>query len=133
MVRDIFANAPFHHLLVLELGELFGVVSDRDLLKALSPNLGTLTETWRDTITLQKCVHQIMSRKLIVIEPEADVLQAVRLLNRHRISCLPVVRPERRALGILTWHDLLRHWPGLKEADQALAQDGKAIPASAVS
>ena len=41
-VKDIFDHVRFHHLLVVEHGKLFGLLSDRDLLKALSPNIGTL-------------------------------------------------------------------------------------------
>ena len=47
-VKDIFDNAKFHHLLVVEAGVLFGVVSDRDLLKSISPNIGTNRYTPRD-------------------------------------------------------------------------------------
>jgi acetoin utilization protein AcuB len=36
-VKEIFEAQRFHHVLVVENGKLFGVVSDRDLLKALSP------------------------------------------------------------------------------------------------
>ncbi len=44
VVQDIFNNSRFHHLLVVESGILFGVVSDRDLLKALSPNINDKTD-----------------------------------------------------------------------------------------
>jgi hypothetical protein len=39
---------------------LCGVISDRDLLRALSPYVGTASENARDTATLRKRVHQIM-------------------------------------------------------------------------
>ncbi len=131
LVKEIFDHAQFRHLLVLEQGVLFGVVSDRDLLKAVSPYVGSQVETWRDTATLNKCVHQIMSRKPVVLSAEADVLEAVRLFNQHRISCLPVVYQDMRPLGILTWRDLLRHWPGLKEADEAALAAAAAAKAEA--
>ena len=41
VVKEIFDNVQFHHLLVVEKGKLFGVIFDRDLFKALSRNLGT--------------------------------------------------------------------------------------------
>jgi acetoin utilization protein AcuB len=40
-VREIFDNTCFHHLLVVNDRRLLGVIFDRDLLKALSPHLGT--------------------------------------------------------------------------------------------
>ncbi len=33
-VKHIFDNLKFHHLLVVEDGKLYGIVSDRDLFKA---------------------------------------------------------------------------------------------------
>ncbi|MGL4889516.1 MAG: CBS domain-containing protein, partial [Aeromonas veronii] len=34
VIKDIFEQAHFRHLLVLEEGELVGVISDRDLFRA---------------------------------------------------------------------------------------------------
>ncbi len=36
IIRDIFKNFEFHHLLVLENQKLVGVISDRDYLSAIS-------------------------------------------------------------------------------------------------
>src|SRR5574344_2199872 len=47
-VRDFFASAPFHHLLVIEEEHLVGILSDKDLYKALSPFLGSGSENQRD-------------------------------------------------------------------------------------
>ncbi len=109
VVKEIFENSKFHHLLVIEEGKLFGVVSDRDLLKALSPNLGTMTETYKDAATLNKRVHQIMTRKPITLKASATVKDAVHLFNQNRISCLPVVDDDFRPVGILSWRDILRN------------------------
>ena len=109
VVKDIFDNSKFRHLLVLEASKLFGVVSDRDLLKAISPNLGTMTETYKDAATLNKRVHQIMSRKPITLPPSASVREAVNLFNSHRISCIPIVDQDFRPVGIVSWRDILRH------------------------
>ena len=111
-VKELFDRHEFHHLLVIDQQQLWGVVSDRDLLKALSPNLGTVAETAKDVATLNKRVHQIMTRKPIVLREDATVDEAIRLFNQHRISCLPVVDRENRPLGIVTWRDLLKAWPG---------------------
>jgi acetoin utilization protein AcuB len=102
-VREIFSEATFHHLLVVEDGELQGVVSDRDLLRALSPFIDSVVETQRDAGTLNKRVHQIMSRK-----PDAEVAEATRLLLAHGVSCIPVVDSESRPVGIVSWRDILR-------------------------
>ena len=48
VVKTIFDTTRFHHLLVIDDdGSLYGVVSDRDLLRALSPFIGSTVETAR--------------------------------------------------------------------------------------
>jgi acetoin utilization protein AcuB len=108
-VREIFDSTKFHHLLVVDGdGKLAGVVSDRDLLKALSPYVGSIAENARDTATLNKRVHQIMSRKPITLPPDAKIADAVKLLLANRISCIPIVDEQFRPIGIVSWRDLLR-------------------------
>lgn len=108
-VKEIFDNARFHHLLVIDEGELCGVISDRDLLKNISPNIGTNVYTPKDLDTLKKRVHQIVTRKPITLMPDDDVMQAVAIFNAHRISCIPIVDAANAAVGILSWRDIMRN------------------------
>ena len=106
--KKIFEKVLFHHLLVLsEEHEVVGVISDRDLLKQLSPYLNTASEQERDLHTLNKKAHQIMSRKLISASPTTTVKDAAMLLMQHSISCLPVLAEGKSLLGIVTWRDIL--------------------------
>lgn len=107
-VKHIFDNTQFHHLLVIQGGNLVGVISDRDLFKAISPNLGTAAETRKDLATLSKKVHQVMTRKLVVIRENAPIFDAVEMINQHRVSCLPVVDERGKVAGILSWRDIMR-------------------------
>lgn len=109
VVKDIFDNARFHHLLVIEEGELVGVVSDRDLLRAISPNIGTNVYTPKDLDTLKKRVHQIVTRKPVTLPADATVMEAVAIFNQHRISCIPIIDAEHAAIGILSWRDILKN------------------------
>ncbi len=107
-VKGIFDSTRFHHLLVVESDELFGVISDRDLLKAISPNIGTVAETPSDTATLNKKVHQVMTRKPVTIMLDAGIHDAIKIFNQHNISCIPVVDDERKPVGIISWRDILK-------------------------
>ena len=106
-VKDIFDNLKFHHLLVVESNLLVGVVSDRDLLKALSPNLGTLSATLKDEATLNKRVHQIMTHSPITLHADARIIDAITLFNSRKVSCVPIVDDEFRPLGIVSWRDIM--------------------------
>ena len=107
-VKEIFDNVSFHHLLVVESDKLYGVVSDRDLLKAISPNIGTNSETSRDTVTLNKRVHQIMTSKLVTLTPDAEISDAIEIFNNHNISCIPVVDDKNKPVGIISWRDIIK-------------------------
>jgi len=108
-VKAIFDNLKFHHVLVLDERKLLGVVSDRDLLKALSPNIGTVTESYKDLASLNKRVHQIMTRHPVVLQEDASVDDAIYLFNTRGVSCLPVVDHDHHPVGIVSWRDILKN------------------------
>jgi acetoin utilization protein AcuB len=113
VVKGIFDSVKFHHLLVLDSArKLCGVISDRDLLRALSPYVGTRFENARDSATLQKRVHQIMTRKPITLAPDADLKDAVELFLNNRVSCIPIVDAELRPVGIVSWRDVMKMMAG---------------------
>jgi acetoin utilization protein AcuB len=112
-VKEIFDSLRFHHLLVVGSDrKLCGVISDRDLLRAISPYVGTPSETGRDSATLKKRAHQIMTRSPVTLRPDASLADATQLLLDRRISCIPIVDAGFRAVGIVSWRDILRSLPG---------------------
>jgi acetoin utilization protein AcuB len=112
VVKGIFDSVKFHHLLVVDSSKkLCGVISDRDLLRALSPYVGTLSENARDIATLKKRVHQIMTRQPITLPPEATVNDAIDLFLNHRVSCIPIVDKNFKPVGIVSWRDILKFVP----------------------
>jgi len=112
-VKQIFDSLRFHHLLVIGSDKkLCGVISDRDLLRAISPYVGTVSENARDSATLKKRAHQIMTRSALTLSPDASVADAVQLFLGHQISCIPIVDEGFRAVGIVSWRDILRSLPG---------------------
>ena len=109
VVKKIFDALSFHHLLVIDDSrKLKGVVSDRDLLRALSPYVGSAAENARDLATLNKRVHQIMSRNPVTLKRHASLDEAMRLFLANRISCIPIVDDEFKPVGILSWRDVMR-------------------------
>ena len=107
-INNLFAQHPFHHLLVIESKKLVGVISDRDLLKHLSPNLNTPSETQKDAACLNKRAHQIMSRNLVTLTKEATLMDAIEVLDSHSVSCIPIVTSDNKLEGIITWRDIFK-------------------------
>jgi acetoin utilization protein AcuB len=119
-VKEIFDSLHFHHLLVIGSDKkLCGVISDRDLLRAISPYVGTPSETARDAATLKRRAHQIMTRSPVTLHPDASLADAIQLLLDHRVSCIPIVDGGFSAVGIVSWRDILR---SLAESNSAPAE-----------
>jgi acetoin utilization protein AcuB len=96
-----------HHLPVMSKdGHLIGILSDRDCRTALnSPH--TLRERWQDEELADKLqVRAMMTPAPIVVAPEAPADEAVRMMLKNNISCLPVMRDET-LVGIVTRSDIL--------------------------
>ncbi len=112
LIKDIFDHVYFHHLLVEdEVDKTFvGIISDRDLLRALSPYIYTGSETLRDKETLKKHAHQIMSRQVDTVTPATECNIAVQKMLDADISCLPVIGEDRTILGVVTWKDFLKNY-----------------------
>jgi CBS domain-containing protein len=95
----LMANQSFRHILIADEDErLQGVVSDRDVLRALAR-----TPNWND-----KTVSEIMTSDLVTVTPDAPISVAVKAMLAARINCLPVIGPDGRVCGILTSTDLLK-------------------------
>ncbi|HBZ53815.1 MAG TPA: CBS domain-containing protein [Syntrophobacteraceae bacterium] len=70
-------------------------------------------------------IDKSMTRNVVSIGPDASILEARELLNRHRIHQLPVVDRENTVVGIVTDRDILRAMPSglLNEAEAQREQE----------
>ncbi len=108
VMQTLLDANPIHHLLVVDDGKLVGVVSDRDILKVISPYLKTQLETNKDLFTLTRTAKQLMAQNLVTISPKASIRAAARCLVENKVSLLPVVNDEGEAIGVVSWKDVLR-------------------------
>ena len=106
--HELLESNGFHHLVVVEEGRIVGIVSDRDILRELSPFVGRMDARERDDQSLERRVHQIMTRNPVCATPEWAASEAVRRLQNGRHSCMPVVDEEKKLVGILTIRDVAR-------------------------
>lgn len=120
-LKGVFDRERFHHAVVVEQGQVVGVVSDRDILKTISPFVGRLTEQSKDVATLHKRVHQIMTRKPVTIGPDETIAVAAEKMLAARVSCLPVLGEKGSLLGILTFRDIVVRAAGGDLGERILA------------
>lgn len=120
-VRDLFQRERFHHAIVIERGRVMGVVSDRDLLRNISPFVGKFAERAQDAASLKRRVHQVMTRRLVSASPATDIAKAAETMLLERVSCLPIIDSAGECVGIVTLRDILR-W-AVRAADQLARAD----------
>lgn len=108
-IRFMFHQFQIHHLLVVEDGKLVGLISDRDVLRNISPFVDTTAEDQKDTFTLTRKAHQIMTTKLVTVESKEGIRDACNRILQSKVSLLPVV-DEGKLVGVVSWRDMLRHF-----------------------
>jgi CBS domain-containing protein len=101
-------------VLVAEGGQLIGVLTDRDIaLRAVADGADPLTVR----------AQAVCTPRPVVVGPNDDVTDAVRLMRRHAVRRLPVVQ-DGRAVGMVSLGDVaLARDPG-----SALADISRAVP-----
>lgn len=108
-IQPMFNQFRIHHLLVVEDGHLVGVISDRDVLRNISPFAHTNAAEKKDDFTLTRKAHQIMSKNLISVSSKAGIRDACDVMLKGGVSLLPVV-DHGKLVGVLSWKDILRYF-----------------------
>jgi len=106
-VRVLFDRHGFRHLPVLETGKCVGVLSDRDLLRELSPFVGRVNERSQDTWTKNKRAHQVMTRRVVSVHPSTTIAEACALMFAERVHCLLVINENEKVVGVVSSGDIL--------------------------
>jgi CBS-domain-containing membrane protein len=79
--------------------KLVGLISYRSLLRLMAR--GMLGEGGKHV-----SAAEVMKTDPVTVSPEATTLEAIDLMRRHGVGCLPVVK-DNRLVGIITERDLM--------------------------
>ena len=78
-------------------GRIIGVVTERDLLLAVSHYLNSPVD-----------VESVMTRPVVTTTPDTPLAEAAMLMVSKKIGGLPVVDTDQRVVGIITESDIFR-------------------------
>ena len=116
-IVSLMARHSFRHYLVAEPPRhLVGVISDRDVLRAMAR-----TPNWHTS-----SAQELMSAQVIVASPDTELSVAAGTMLSKRINCLPVVDDRGDICGVITSTDLLKSYQAIQES----AESGVALDAS---
>lgn len=99
-------------------GRLLGLVTDRDIVvRGLAGDLG-----------LDAQLVEIMSKDLLSVEPDEDVVEVFALMEKEQIRRLPVVDGEGNLVGIVSLGDLATRTQDLAKVGEALEEISEPEP-----
>ena len=103
---NLMNDRNFRHCVVVDAhGQIVGVISDRDILRALARNPNSRS----------KSVEQFMTHNPVTVRRHTPIADAVSKIVSKRINCLPVVDEDGSVCGIVTSTDLLKSYQQLLE------------------
>ncbi|MEN9930636.1 MAG: hypothetical protein RL604_883 [Pseudomonadota bacterium] len=109
-VKEMLAVNNIKHLVIIEEGKLMGVLSERDLLLAISPYVNSNVYTTRDLATLNQRVGQIVERHPLYLDDQSELEDAIDMLDKNHISCIPIVDADFVPVGVVTKSDIIRFY-----------------------
>jgi len=113
------------HIPVIEKGKVIGMVSDRDMYKALGPksnsNAIEANKTGTELHVIPKKVQNIMRRGVVSITPDTLASDAAATMAEHKIGAIPVIQDDK-LVGILSSNDILRVFSKIEHAKELREQ-----------
>lgn len=112
------------HLPVIEKGKVIGIVSDRDLYKALGPKHNSNAieaSSGKGSVELHvipQKVQNIMRRGVLTVHPDTYASEAAAIMADNKVGALPVVDKEGKLVGILSATDILRVFSKIEKAGE---------------
>lgn len=95
-----------HMPVVDDVEQLVGIISDRDIRRPDTLDVGGVTEAYRIDNTTK--VKEVMTAPAAHVNPDTPLLSALTLVGARRYGALPVVDENLRVVGMLSAWDLLR-------------------------
>ncbi len=95
-------------LVVVQDGKLFGVISEKDIVRCIAEG--------RDVNSTK--IEDVCTREVITVRDEDSIQDAAKLMRSHRIRHLVVVDSNKNLVGVLSIRDLVREEATLKKIEE---------------
>jgi signal-transduction protein with cAMP-binding, CBS, and nucleotidyltransferase domain len=105
---EIFKNAPFHHLPVLDGDSPVGVLSSTDILRLVYDIDGTDDRTLEIFLDYQFTIEDAMTPDPLSLPDTATVKEAAELLSKGAVHSVIVLEQSGGIAGIVTTTDLVQ-------------------------
>jgi acetoin utilization protein AcuB len=115
--HDLIQQRRFRHIPITTIeGNVAGILSDRDVLRALAnPGVSPIPSSVN---VVQSSVHHFMSQPVLVAKPETEIRAIARVMFEEHIGAMPIVSDPGQLVGMITRSDILRMLVAHPDFDQ---------------
>lgn len=105
---NLFRERRFRHVpVVTDRGKIFGIISDRDLLRYAATS-GKIPPYNEHMLESKTSIGKLIKTRVITSSSENEIRQIARMLFEQRIGAMPIVTDTGVVKGIITRSDILR-------------------------
>ena len=112
-LEALFETHDFNAFPVVEAGDVVGLVTKFDFLKAFAFTTGQMVPHYDELMRRQ--VKEVMTEAVVHVEPTAPLTRVLQLMVNLKARSVPVMDRERRLVGMISREDVMR---ALKEATE---------------
>lgn len=116
---DILEENNIRNLPVLDEGQIVGIVTDRDLKKALIPESASMEVHEMAYLNTNTRIGEIMTKDVITVSPDLTIDEVARILMKNKISGVPVVNEKDELCGMITQGDIFKVLIALTGTDKS--------------
>jgi acetoin utilization protein AcuB len=106
--RALIAN-DFHHMPIVEAGQLVGMISWRDLVRAYRASRRDEGMSIEQLLDDASSIRELMSTELVTLPPDASVERAIDLIAKGQIHSVLIVDANEQLVGIVTDKNLVEY------------------------
>lgn len=107
----LFEQHDFNAFPVVEKGEMLGIVTKFDFLRAFAFTTGQMVPHYEELMS--RPVAEVMTEAVVHVEPTASLTRVLQLIVSLKTRSFPVVDADRQLVGVISREDVMR---ALREA-----------------
>ena len=116
-LEALFERHDFNAFPVVEVGDVVGLVTKFDFLKAFAFTTGQMVPHYDELMRRQG--REVMTEAVVHVEPTAPLTRVLQLMVNLKVRSLPVMDPDHRLVGMISREDVMR---ALKAATEGRSQ-----------
>ncbi|MEM6377934.1 MAG: CBS domain-containing protein, partial [Bacteroidota bacterium] len=111
-VDQIFETHSIHHIPVVELGRVVGMISKSDyyqILHGFTLFKAPVSKTYNDAVLRSLLVREVMTKQVACLGPQDTLAKAADYFRENLFHAIPIVDEDGQLMGILSTYDLLTY------------------------